>query len=186
MTTWFLALLSRDTLLRRGLRLTRKYRDVVSNAEVMSAIDLGLALAVTKYDHARGPFVAFACPFVDRALMRLIRGELTWRSRNTELTSEEQVVSAEDASSATWRRELRDVLGHDFDTFMQHHAEGISLRELGRRQGRSFRAVREAVRRANRRVLRLYQLRLGPRTKARTSGRLAHAWLRNGKPPGTK
>ncbi len=148
---WLLALLSRAALARDAEHVARRFRDVLTPAEVLSAVHLGMVQAVARFDPQRGRFRDWARPFVVGAVYKTVRRELRWRKR----FAGEDALGPSDPRTpdlATYRRELRELLGDDYDTFMGHFAYGESMRELGRATERSFRAVRESLARASRRV----------------------------------
>jgi len=148
---WLVAMSSREALRRDAERVARRFRDLLAPGEVLSAVHLGIAEAAVRFDPARGQFRQWARPFVVRAVYRIVRREIRWRQRFVEHDADRALGPSTTASS-TYRRELRDLIGDDYDLFMSHHAWGESMRSLGRATERSFRSVRESITRARRRV----------------------------------
>ncbi|MFO0744753.1 MAG: hypothetical protein U1F43_03640 [Myxococcota bacterium] len=170
MTVWLLALMCRESLLSHALRVARRYRDLISEAEVMSALDLGLSLAAAKFDPSRGGFQDLARPIVERVVKRTAKRELAWRSRSLEGLPTQPVLVDQQAELESWRNELKELLGPDYDTFMSHFGWGMSMRDLGRREERSFRSVRDSLQSSIQRVAERYDFDVGPMQRAEPGG----------------
>lgn len=153
-----LVLVARRPMQLFGLRLIRRFRDVVRREDVFSAVDLGLLCAAGRYDAEKGPFSRYAMIWVRREVLRLLRGELQWRQRYiSNDASIEETPAAEDPTFAAEQSELaRQLEGQVDEVWRAHKADGESLRDIARTYGLSLREVQTRIARADRRLRSTY------------------------------
>lgn len=165
-----LVLVARRPMRSLGLRLTRRFRDLVSRDEVLSAVDFALLRAADRFDAEKGSFGAFAAIWVRREVLRLVRCELRWRNRYVSGEEVLEEASTEDAALAIERSEALRLIAADADELWRAHVgEGESLREIARTYGLSLRQVQTRITAAERRLRRTHApWTLGP---MRRSGR---------------
>ena len=165
-----LVLVARRPMRSLGLRLTRRFRDLVSRDEVASAVDLALLRAADRFDAEKGSFGAFAAIWVRREVLRLVRCELRWRNRYVSGEEALEAASTEDAALAIERSQASRLIAEDADELWRTHVgEGESLREIARTYGLSLRQVQTRIVAAERRLRRKHApWMLGP---ARGPGR---------------
>lgn len=172
---WLIPLLCRGALIRRAMQMSRRFRDVFTEAEIISIVDEAIARATLKFEAQIGPFRSFARTFVERAVLRAIAREVRWRGRICELDSHEVNDPASETADAEVRRsEVQLLLGSDYSTYFSHFAWQRSMRDISRAERRSIRSVQDSIARASRRLQERYGYespRPGPTKGARGRGR---------------
>jgi len=148
-----LVLLARRDMQAFGLRLTRRYRDLIDRDEVRSSVDLALLCAAERFDVTKGAFLPFATIWVKWEVRHLVRRELRWHRCNV---CQGQVMAGERSdpcTEATDRGDLARVLEGDIDAIWRAHVgEGESLREIAQVYGLSLRQVQCRIARAQQRL----------------------------------
>lgn len=152
-----LVLLVRRDMQSYGLRLTRRYRDVVDRDDVLSAVDFALLRAVERFDADRGPFLVFAMIWVRREVHHLVRRELTWRRRRTQEEWQIEPVRFDSPHEEAERSQIARLIdAGQHEIWRAHVGNGASVRDLAAANGKSLRQVQTDIARSQRRLSRIH------------------------------
>jgi len=163
-----LVLLVRGEMQGYGLRLTRRYRDVLDRDEVRSAVDLALLRAAERFDACRGPFLVFAMIWVRREVLQLLRRELSWRRRRAEPESAIEPARFDSPHDEAERSQISRLIdAEQHELWRAHVGGGESVRELAATYGKSLRQIQSTIARSQRRLSRVH----GPSAAASTRTR---------------
>ena len=121
-----------------GVKLTRRFRDLIGLEEARSTIDFSLVKAAQRFDSDRGiPFFFYARVWIQRDLMTLLKKRIIDRRRFSDATTREPCTPKEHLEGQVLVEQLLNKLKRDERKLVrQHILEGHSLAELARRSNR--------------------------------------------------
>ncbi len=152
-----LVLLVRREMQSYGLRLTRRYRDIVDRDEVLSAVDFALLRAVERFDSSRGIFLVFAMIWVRREVHHLVRREITWRRRRTQQDWLIEPVRFDCPHDEAERAQIARLIDAEQHALWRAHVgDEASVRDLAATYGKSLRHVQTDIARSQRRLSRIH------------------------------
>lgn len=173
-----LVLLVRREMQTYGLRLSRRFRDVVERDDVLSAVDFALLRAVERFDASRGSFLVFAMIWVRREVLHLVRRELEWRKRRLNDHLLADPAEPESPHDEAERTQITRILREErHEIWSAHVGNGASVRDLAATYGKSLRQVQADIARSQRRLSKLHAA--GDRTTRMTPTRAVWARTRH-------
>jgi len=156
---YLLVLLVRCNMQTFGLRLTRRFRDIIERDDVYGAVDLALIRAVRRFDPLRGAFLSFATIWVKREVLKLVRCELRWQQRAVHDAKTLERIPDDFDFDTTEQRDAERVLVGEIDAIWRAHVgDGQSLRDIAANEGLSVRQVQRRIDAAEQALRRIHAI----------------------------